>query len=442
MACLAVICFSLMLMLSSVVSCWSKGIFIQPGARDGAMGSAMTAVADEATAVYYNPAGLAQQTGSEVEASLFSLSANATSNKSLANAAAPNVINGDFPLPNLSAIPGALPPMLANSEPTEYQSKQFSTNAEIPFIGAYKNVNGVTYALSVYGIGGGGGTWSDSVPALGGAAKITASLAGTYAFMVYNISAATKLTSKLMLGLGIDIVNMINETNAQKYFDTAAGNSIYGMAVNQSATGYGVQVNGGLLYKFNEQWKAGLVLRSGTDIKLNGQANGYDSVSGQTDYTDDYTYPLTGSVGVSYEPKNNLTLALSVDQTQYSEMHETINYNKQMPGVFDNSAGPLEGRDWKDSTQFHVGAEYRCADKLALRAGIENDPAPFSTDQLTLTEINQYNFIYYSIGAGYKIGQVNVDLCYAYCPSDSPSIGDRSYQYNLNVFRLGASYRF
>jgi len=424
------------MMSFSVVPGWAKGIFILPGARESAMGSAITAVADDATAVYYNQAGLAQQNGAGIEAASFFLNANATSNKSLANAAIPNADNGDFPLPNLYALHLSPAP-----EPTQYNSKQFDTSADVPFIGAYKSVNNVTYALSVYGIGGGGGQWNDSVPALGGLTKIDASIDGSYAYIIYNISAATKLTSKLMLGLGIDFVNMVDNENVQKYFK-----GVYGMAVNQSATGYGMQVNGGLLYKFDDKWKGGLVLRSGTDIKLNGQAKVYEGfpygTNLQTDYSDDYTYPLTASVGVSYEPQSNLTLALSVDQNQYSEMHETYKYNNQVPQVFVNNAGPLQGRDWNDTTQLHVGAEYRCTDKLALQAGIQNDPAPFSTNQLTLTELNQYNFMYYSVGAGYKLGQVKVDVCYAYCPSDTPSVGDRSYQYNLNVLRLGLRYSF
>jgi long-subunit fatty acid transport protein len=123
-------------------------------------------------------------------------------------------------------------------------------------------------------------------------------------------------------------------------------------------------------------------------------------------------------------------------------MHQTIVYKNQIPGVFGNEAFPLSGRKWNDTTQLHLGAEYRCSEKIAVRAGIQNDPVPFSTNQLTLTEINQYNFLYYSVGAGYTIGKVDLDVCYAYCPSDSPSIGDRNYKYNLDVFRFGLRYGF
>lgn len=396
-------------------------------------------MADDVTATYYNPAGLAQKTGSGIEVTSFFLTDNATSNKSLANTAVANSNNGDFPLPNLNAVGFSPVP-----EPAGYTSKKFETNATVPFIGAYKSVNDITYALSVYGIGGGGGKWKDSVPValpllLGGPTKIDASIDGTYAFIIYNFSAATKLTSKLMLGLGIDVVNMIDDTNVQKYFK-----NIYGMAVNQSATGYGVQVNGGLLYKFDDKWKGGLVLRSGTTINLKGQAKVYESFAGQaqTDYTDDYTYPMTAAVGVSYEPKSNLTLALTIDQNNYSKMHEKYKYDAQVLGVFADNSGPLQGRDWNDTTQFQIGAEYRCTDKLALRAGIQNDPAPFKTDQLTLIELNQYNFMYYSIGVGYKVCAVDIDVTYASCPSDTPSVGDRNYQYNLDVLRLGLRYSF
>jgi long-chain fatty acid transport protein len=421
----------------SVIPGWAKGIFIQPGARDSAMGSAMTAVADDVTAVYYNPAGLAQKNGSGIEASCFYESNDATSNKSLNNSASPVIINGDFPIQQV------LP-----TEPSQFNSKNFETNASVPFIGAYKNINNITYALSVYGIGGGGGKWNDSLSDLTGKDNITESIDGSYAFIIYNFSAAKNLTPKLSLGLGIDVVNMLDNTNVQKGYTRGTGSIMpfdYDLAINQCGTGYGIQLDGGMIYKFNDKLKGGLVLRSGTTIKLSGQAKYINTIYGvnsTTDYNEDYTYPLTYGIGVSYEPKTFLTLALSIDENQYSSMHETLKYNTQVPGVFDNIATPLDGRNWNDTTQVHIGMEYRCGEKLALRAGIQNDPTPFSTNQLTLTELNQYNFMYYTIGAGYKIGQVNLDICYAYCPTDKPSIGDRNYDYPLNVYRLGARYSF
>ena len=425
---LTIVCFSLFLAAFSAVPGWAKGIFIEPGARDASMGAAMTAVADDATAVYYNPAGLAQLKDSGVEMSCFFLNADAKSSKSLNNSLSPVASNGDFPLP----IPTS---QLAQVEPSSYQSRTFSTNAQVPFVGGYNNINGITYALSVYGIGGGGGQWRDSTPALYNMGNIKSSIDGSYAFIIYNLSAAKKLTSQLMLGLGIDMVNMIDNTNAQKYFRGTTIN--YSEALDEGAAGYGIQVNGGLMYMFSDKVKGGLVLRSGTNIKLSGQAklNGNESA-----YDEEYTYPLTYAVGASYDPRTDLTLAFSIGQNNYSSMHENVTYKSNIG--LPNSSGPLEGRDWKDTTQVHIGAEYRCTGKLALRAGIENDPTPFSTNQLTLTELNQYNYIYYCIGAGYKIGQVNLDLNYCYCPSDNPSIGDRNYTYNLDVFRLDARYSF
>jgi len=240
-----------------------------------------------------------------------------------------------------------------------------------------------------------------------------------------------------MLGIGIDVVNMYDNSAAQKYFNTNSGTTIYNMTMDQSAAGYGIQYDAGALYKFTDKIKGGVVVRSGTLIKMTGKAT-FDS--NQTDYNEEYTYPMTYGAGVSYEPKKNITLALSFDQNNYSAMHETLNY-KTSVGL-SNSAGPLNGRNWKDTTVLHLGAEYRHTQKLAFRAGIQYDPAPFDTNQLSLMEINEYNFFYYSIGAGYKIGRVNLDFCYAYCPSDNPTIDGRSYTYNLDVFRLGARYSF
>ena len=421
---------SLLLISLTAVTGWSKGIFILPGTRDSAMGSAMVAIADNPTAVYYNPAGLALQKGSGLEASVFYLQNDAKGSKSYSNSASPVSSNGDFPL--AAYLP---------SEPAQFQNKKFKTEALLPFIGGYTKVEDLTFALSVYGIGGGGGKWKDAVmDSFTGTDKVTASLDASYAFIIYNLSVAKEMTPKLSAGLGIDIVNMIDTLNAQKGYTRGPGSLMpqdYGVTLDQSATGSGIQFDGGVLYKISDKINCGAVVRSGTMIKLSGKA----TLNGnETDYDKDYLYPPTLGAGISYEPSNELTLAFALDQNKYSLMHEAERYKTQVG--LSNVSQPLNGLNWKDTVQVRLGSEYRLTGRFALQAGIQTDPVPFATDQLSLSELNQYNFMYYSVGASYKIGSINFDICYAFCPSDSPSIGDRSYEYPLDVFRFGARYSF
>ncbi|MBN1824001.1 MAG: outer membrane protein transport protein [Endomicrobiales bacterium] len=410
-------------------SLWAKGIFILPGARDGGMGSAVIAVADGPTAAYYNPAGLALQKEAAVEASVFYLADDAKSNRSMMNVSAPVSQDGDFP------IAAQMP-----SEPAEFQSKKFKTSALIPFVGGYKHSGGITYSLNMYGIGGGGGKWEDSVSdALTGTDTIDASLEAAYAFIVYNFSVAKEMNSELSLGVGIDVVNMTDTLTIKKDYTRGTGSAMpadYSVLYEKSASGYGMQLVTGVMYKLSEKVNSGFVFRSGTTIKLTGTSK---LAPTEADYDEDYKYPMTYGLGFSYLPQDDVTVGLCVDQNNYSVMHETIKYKD---AAFPDVDRKLDNRDWKDTTQVRLGAEYRQSEKLALRAGIQTDPVPFSTDMLALTEINQYDFVYYSIGAGYKAGKVNIDFCYAFCPSNSPSKDGRSYEYPLNIFRLGATYNF
>lgn len=417
-------------MLAAVAAANAKGVFILPGVRAGAMGSAMVAVADEVTAVYYNPAGLAAQEGAGADASFLFLQNDVKGTNSFGNSAAPATNNGDFPL---SAY---LP-----SEPSEYENKSLKVEALIPFVGAYQNVDDITFALSVYGSGGGGGKWKDSVSdALTGNDTIKASLDAKYSFTIYNVSAAKKLSPKLSAGIGIDIVTMDDFMNAQKYYTRAAGSIMpmdYDVTLDKKASGNGIQFDGGVIYQINDRMDLGAVLRSGTLIKEKGKAvlNGL-----QAEYERDYVYPPTCAAGLSYKPTHKLLLAFAVELNKYSLMHETVKY-KNYIGLHDENR-PLDGRDWNDTTQVRLGAEYFYTEKLALWAGIQTDPVPFKRDQISMGELNQYNYYYYSLGAGYRVGKINVDLAYAYCQPDKAEIGVRSYEFPINIIRLGARYNF
>jgi long-chain fatty acid transport protein len=421
---------------------WAKGIFVTPGARANALGGAYTAIADDASAIYWNPAGLTQITGNSVETSAFYVVAPVTGNQSLRNVPAGQVANsadGDFPFPKIYP-----------TEPGFYDSKDFNTSAVIPFLGGAFHAKNIAIGAGYYGAGGGGGIFENKILAGAGSDTIASKLAGMYGFSIANVSAAKEFIPGLSFGVGIDFIGYFESQEARKdYTANGSGYSFYTFDLQQNGTGSGVQVNGGLLYKVRPNLRAGLVYRSGATIKITGQSIyrqgglsgfGIPDAALQSDYEKKYHYPSTYGLALAYEPVEKLTLAAGLDQARYSPTKNDIAYKNPVPGLFVNNTSDAK---LKDVTQFRLGAEYRYTDTLTFRGGIQNDPVDTPTDTLTLTNTDQFDFLYYSAGVGYRIGSLTLDLSVLRGNSNKPSTADgRSYDYSHNEYRIAGNYRF
>lgn len=440
------------LMLLSASSGWSKGVLIAPGPRANAMGAAYVGLADDLYAIYFNPAGLAQMKDKHgAEVSVFMVSGKSTGSNSLSNNAvvSSTLGNNEFPLPNVNAVISALPgyAALRTAEPGTFKSKEFKTDATIPFLAGYTKVNDITIALGVYGSGGGGGKWEDTDATMSG--KVD----GSYSFVIANISAAKTIGSKLMVGVGCDYVMMEDKLKYSKGFVTPVALS-YTIAGDRSATGAAMQFNAGALYKFNDQWQAGAVYRSGADIKLTGKMTmsqtglgasvlgpvyGYPA-SYESNYERQYKYPTTYGVGLTWKPTEKWVVGTGYDQSVYSGMRNKYTYDTQLPGLISNTDFSEE---WRDISQLRLGAEYKCNEALALRAGLQTDERLAKNEKrLSILDLNEYDMTYASLGAGYAIKSWVIDLTYARGMSNKPSLGTTEFEYSIDIVRFGAQYKF
>ena len=427
----------------------ARGIFIRPGTRANNMGGAYVAIADDLTAIYWNPAGLEQLDGPGVEISFLYGTAKATSNRSLMNAAAPDIADGDFPIFNLYALLGQ-----ASVEPAEYESKELKTVATLPFVAGHTEVRGITLAVGFYAVGGGGGKWEDSVQgALVPTDVIIASADGSYGFIVGNISAAKEINPKLSLGLGLNWIYMIDQVEIEKEYQKSATSPLgdYSALIDKSASGSGMELMAGVLYELMERSKVGFVIRSGATLKLEGEARaeiaGLSALSGglmpdvdhETDYDQNYAYPLTYGLGISYEPMDSLTLALGAEMINYSTMKDDVDYEDELAGTFDDVN---EKEDWEASSEVYLGAEYRSNEKLSFQGGLRTNPVPYPRDKLTLLNVDQYDLISLSLGSRYEAGVFQIGVGYMHTFSDSPEKDGREYKYPSDSYRLSLGYNF
>jgi len=355
----------------------ARTIFLAPGAHASGLGGAFVAIADDATAIYWNPAGLAKQDSSAM-ISATNISANATS----------------------SVAP-------------VYASTQLKTNAFLPFIaGTYKTKSDITVAAGFYAAGGGAGAFSD---------LNNFNVNAQQNFTVYNVSAAKEVCKGVRVGLGVDMVNMVNLADQNNV--PVPGVGVVG-EIKDQANGNGYQLNGGVLYDFTDKLTGGLCIKSGTTINLNW--NHSTTVSAPLNYSKNYSYPLNCSLGAAYKLIEKLMLAAAIERTNYSG---TQNVNT--------------GDNWKDMTQYHIGGEYQLNDKWAVNLGFQNDPSELSPNNpMPLLDTYQYSLYSYVVGATYKNGNWKAAVSLAYSYSDSLIINGCSYQYNLWPMRADVGYRF
>ena len=205
---------------------YAKSHFITPGARAGGYGTAFVAVADDLTAIYYNPAGLAYQKDTQIMASLFYI---------------------DYPV---TASDKAL---------TNYGSDKYSTNAAVPFIAfSTKFYYDTVIAAGIYVLGGGGGKVENPL------SPYFEKVEGQQSYMVYNISLAKQLTDKFSIGLGFDAIQFQDKLVAKgSYVDMQVPG---GIDYNRSA--FGFQGNIGFMYKPIEKLSTAFVLRSGSYVDV------------------------------------------------------------------------------------------------------------------------------------------------------------------------------
>ncbi len=333
---------TLMLVAGLTTMSYAKSHFITPGARASGYGTAFVAIADDLTAIYYNPAGLAYQEDTQVMLSCFYIDYPVTaSEKSLSN----------------------------------YGSDKYQTNAAVPFVAfSTKFYYDTVIAAGVYVLGGGGGKVVDPVN------PYFEKIEGQQSYMVYNISLAKKITDKFSVGLGFDAIQFQDKLVAKGAAVPVPG----GIDYNRSA--FGFQGNVGLMYKPIEKLSTAFVLRSGSYVDVPNEP--YSSNSA---FRENVCYPLTWEIGFSYDLFDNFTFAAAVSENKTSwtsvKYHDIFQYRvgteyratdklalhlgffsdpNLIKDQYKDEEYGLTNLDMYNMKYFMLGAEYQFTDALKL----------------------------------------------------------------------------
>jgi len=204
--------------------------------------------------------------------------------------------------------------------------------------------------------------------------------------------------------------------------------------------GWGFGGNIGLLFKASPKFQIGVSMKSPITINLSGtrELTVYLPMDSATAFLIDpidpvaanhlrgntlnstlnsdvkFKLPADFGVGIAYMPYANLTLTCDVNFTTWSTLKE-LKFEENGKDPFGNEVTeykiPLE---WKDVTRFSLGLEYRPHTSVALRAGYFLNPTPIPDKTLTplFFDSGEKNGI--TLGVGYKVKSFELGYSYEF----------------------------
>ncbi len=369
------------------------------GARAMAMGGAFTAIANDPSALYFNPAGILQLSGT-------------------------HFMLGTTMIAPVSSFRGVYPSV------TQYDmEKQSFFPTHFYFTQSLNSDLAVGLAFTTpFGLGT---KWGDD--------WVGRYLAINTSLMVFTVSptVAYKLTDNLFVSAAFvySFANVkISQKSSQSPFQGDAFTSLDGK--DNAAFGY----NLGLLFKPVESLSIGVSFHSNIKYDFKGSATttGAPQLSSMLpngDVTATLKTPLNLTVGVAYDVMPELKLSADFQYVGWSS-YDTLKVTFANP-QYGSLASP---RMYDNSYILRLGAAYKLNSDLAVEGGIYFDKNPVKPEYVnpSLPDANRLGF---SIGASYKLTEnLNVDAAYLFIRSSQLTVNDSKESYTEGFTAFNGTY--
>jgi long-chain fatty acid transport protein len=352
---------------------------LQQGTAAMAQGNAFVAEADDASAIFYNPAGLNQ-----------------------------------LPRPQFYQA------LILNHPDREFEGggQSSETNHRL-----YRNMS-VYFAAPLnsriaLGIGffspfGLGTAWP---PTWAGRYLTTFSSMHTYCL---NPVISVKPLENLSLAAGFDW--LYSKVTLKRKFQIAAGRQTFDGETSLTGDGSGVGYNLGLLYQPLTWLKLGVSYRSAITVTHGGQLNFTVPVGvapNRTSGSADLTFPPSVTMGISCSYFKPLTLEFDTTWTGWSTYDELkVDLKAPVPVNQGSSQTLVTPKNWHDAWAFRFGANYEVKEGMKIRAGYIYDltPVPGSTFDPQVPDANRHIF---TVGGDLKIKRFTLGIAYNYILSEA-----------------------
>lgn len=442
----------------------AAGFSIAENSASG-MGSAFagaSAIAEDASTTFFNPAGLSKLKGKEVifAAHYVAISSEFTNNGSTTNAAFAGLPGGNAALSG-SGDDGAVSAFVPNFYYANRLNDKwnFGFGINVPF--------------------GNSSDYSDTWVGRYHATKSEVTV------LNFNPSASYKVNDKLAVGFGVS-VQYVEATLANKLDSAAicvsavvaAGgdptvcvDGTFGLtSIGDAATDSNVSLNGddlslgwnvGLLYDISDDTRVGVAYRSNVKHTLEGtadftrsaQLNGFLSFVGSSAFTDTgisagLDLPETLSLSLYHAVDSKWSILADATWTKWSRFDKLV-------VDFANAVQPTSTtpENWENSVRYSLGVNYKADSKWIYRAGIALDETPISSAEDITPRIPDNDRIWLSLGFGHKVSDsFGYDVGFSHLIFDDIAINNTdasfghtltgSYDVSVDIFSAQLNWKF
>jgi len=376
-----------------VTNAFANGLSLNSiGPKALGMGGAFVGLADDGSAIYWNPAGLCGQA---------------------------NGIN----------ISGAdiIPFGNYKYDAAGVDADQVKNNYASPDVFANYTLNKMAFGLGIYVPAGLGAEYEgkdlQAFTAIQGAYAGDPNIEWMSLISVISISPsfAYQVTDKWTLGIAGNVYYGMFDLKrfGANIPDGTGGYTSYQYEESSTGLGYGATI--GTMLKLSEKVNLGITYRSPVTVDMSGSAeNGaMPLIAGsmgltapdESDFDREVTWPTWIAGGISCTPTDKLTLTLDVQWSDWKALDKLVTeFDDATWATILGSTGDNEFiLNWDSKSQIRMGMEYKVKPCLAIRTGWYWDPGPAPDETLTILFPSQT----YSVVTGglcYKINNFDVDF--------------------------------
>ncbi len=240
----------------------------------------------------------------------------------------------------------------------------------------------------------------------------------------FNPSISYRVNDRLSIGAGFNALYADGELTANSVNLPAAFGGptpSFGLEGDDWAFGYNV----GILYQLTDQTRIGLSYRSRIETELEGSITG--SIVGGASFPGDLDIelPATAEFSIFHQLTDKWAIhgdVLWTDWSAFNSIEPRVSTGSPANDALIN-AGVRTEANWRDAFRYSIGATYEHSSTWTFRAGLAYDESPVNDSFRTL-RIPDGDRFWLSVGASYKVSDaLTIDAGYTYAFVEDVSLG-------------------
>ena len=256
-----------------------------------------------------------------------------------------------------------------------------------------------------------------------------------------NPSIAFKTTEKLSLGFGINLQYIDLELSQAANFGAFTGAPQQNDGrVRLTADDWSWGYNLGMTYQFTEATRMGISYRSKITHDLTGDGEfripeNFSAAAAASGIRDGniggrVTLPESASIALVHQLNSQWSVMADASWTRWSRFEE-LRINSDV-----ESLNSVKEEDWENSMRYGLGVEYKANDRWSWRAGVAYDETPIPNAQRRTPRIPDSDRTWLALGASYHYSDnIILDAAYTHIFMKDTSIDDTDANGNQLIGR-------